>query len=315
MGRIVPADAKGIAMAAALLREGGCVAFPTETVYGLGADATQDKAVAAIYAAKGRPHFNPLIVHVARAAQLDGIVEWNGMAQLLAQRFWLPSLAVRVPDHAVAQALLEAAGKPLAAPSANRSGRLSPTTPLHVQDSLGDAAPLILAGGKTAVGVESTIVDVTGETAAVLRYGGVSVEQIEACLGQAVRHGKAQEAADRPAAPGQLVSHYAPRHAVRLHVTTARDDEGFLLFGPELGLRGGKVRYNLSPGGDLHEAAANLFAMLHLLDREAITGIAVSAVPEMGLGRAINDRLRRAAAPPAPPSPAGLAAALGARAE
>lgn len=315
---IVPADANGIATAVALLRQGECVAFPTETVYGLGADATQDKAVAAIYAIKNRPHFNPLIIHVAAAEQLNNLVVWNPAARLLAQRFWpgpltmvlptlpncpisllaragLPSLAVRVPDHPAAQALLRAFGGPLAAPSANRSGGLSPTTPVHVQHSLGAAVRLILAAGKTTVGVESTIIDLTGSEPLVLRHGGISIEQIEACLG--VTLSPAPDHAGSPKAPGQLSSHYAPDKPLRLNVTTARDDEGFLLCGPELGLRGGRIRLNLSPTGDLHEAAANLFAILHRLDAENICGIAVSAVPEIGLGRAINDRLRRAAAP------------------
>ncbi len=317
---IVPADSTGITAAASLLREGQCVAFPTETVYGLGADATQDKAVAMIYAIKGRPQFNPLIIHVAESAQLDGLVVWNAAAQALAHRFWpgaltmvlpaspdcpvsllaragLPSLAVRVPDHPVAQALLREVARPIAAPSANRSGRLSPTTPLHVQASLGDSVPLILASGKTAVGVESTILDLTGDAPKILRYGGVSVEQIEACLGTTIHHAGATEATNTPTAPGQLASHYAPQQPLRLNVTTARDDEAFLLFGPELGLRGGQTRLNLSPSGDLHEAAANLFSMLHTLDTGYTHGIAVSAIPEIGLGRAINDRLRRAAMP------------------
>lgn len=315
---IVPADNAGIARAAALMRDGQCVAFPTETVYGLGADATQDAAVARIYATKGRPQFNPLIIHVAAAEKLDGLVVWNDDARLLARRFWpgaltlvlpaapgcsisllaragLPSLAVRVPDHPVAQALLQALDRPIAAPSANRSGKLSPTTPLHVQASLGDAVPLILAGGKTSVGVESTILDMTGTAPLLLRQGGVSQEQIEACLGMAVTPVTLPAGAS-PTAPGQLSSHYAPSHALRLNVTTAQNDEAFLLFGAELGLRGGKLRLNLSKSGDLHEAAANLFSMLHELDSQECSGIAVSAIPELGLGRAINDRLRRAAA-------------------
>lgn len=316
---IVPADSTGIARAVTLLRDGHCVAFPTETVYGLGADATQDAAVARIYAAKGRPQFNPLIIHVAAAEELSALVIWSDDARLLAQRFWpgpltlvlpaasgcpisllaragLPSLAVRVPDHPVALALLQALGRPIAAPSANRSGKLSPTTPLHVRASLGDAVPLILAGGKTSVGVESTILDMTAEAPLLLRQGGVSQEQIEACLGRSVTP-VTLAAGAAPTAPGQLSSHYAPSHALRLNVTTARDDEAYLLFGKELGLRGGKVRLNLSQSGDLHEAAANLFSMLHELDSEDCGGIAVSPIPEIGLGRAINDRLRRAAEP------------------
>lgn len=317
---IVPADKTGITKAVELLHAGQCVAFPTETVYGLGADATQDKAVATIYAIKARPQFNPLIIHVADAAQLDRLILWNDTARLLAHRFWpgpltmvlpaapdcaisllaragLPSLAVRIPNHPVAQALLRQAQIPLAAPSANRSGRLSPTTPMHVQASLGESAPLILAGGKTAIGVESTIIDLTGVEPHILRYGGVSLEQIEQCLGRKLETSAAHASTATPTAPGQLASHYAPQHPIRLGVTTARADEAFLLFGPELGLRGGRWRKNLSPAGDLHEAAANLFAFLHELDGLDITGIAVAIIPDLGLGRAINDRLNRAAAP------------------
>jgi L-threonylcarbamoyladenylate synthase len=316
MSRIIPASPETITQAAAMLRNGECVAFPTETVYGLGADATQDQAVAKIYAIKNRPQINPLIIHVASPAQLDALIVWNDQARELAQRFWpgpltlvlpvtaacpisllaragLSTLAVRIPAHKTAQALLRAAALPIAAPSANRSGSLSPTTPLHVAASLGDAAPLILADGATAIGIESTILDLTEDTPRLLRAGGIALEQLELCLS-----GQKILAADENAgikAPGQLTAHYAPRLPLRLNVTTADSEEGFLLFGRELGLRGGKTRLNLSEEGDLHEAAANLFAMLHRLDAEAISGIAVSAIPETGLGLAINDRLRRAA--------------------
>lgn len=313
---VIAADHEGINRAAQTLRTGGLVAFPTETVYGLGADATQDHAIAALYAAKGRPEFNPLIVHADMAAAFDSLVTWNEDARLLAGRFWpgplslvlpttpscpvsllaragLPSLAVRVPSHPVARALLAAAGRPIAAPSANRSGSLSPTTPTHVEASLGGKIDLILAGGRTSIGIESTIIDMTGTTPCLLRQGGVSQEQIEQCLGGPIALGTD---AAQPKAPGQLASHYAPDLPLRLHVTSARAGEAFLLFGPELGLIGGGKRLNLSPSGDLHEAAANLFAMLHELDKSGLDGIAVSAIPETGLGRAINDRLRRAAA-------------------
>jgi L-threonylcarbamoyladenylate synthase len=315
---LIPADAAGIARAAHALRAGELVAFPTETVYGLGADATQDTAVAKVYAAKERPEFNPLIVHVDTTAKLDRYIIWNEPARQLAARFWpgaltlvlpttadcpisllaragLPSLAVRIPSHPVARALLAAADVPVAAPSANRSGRLSPTTPMHVQASLGDKIGLILAAGKSQVGVESTIVDLTGATPALLRPGGVSVEQIEQCLGMTLASGVLNAA--HPSAPGQLASHYAPRLPLRLNVSTAQDDEAFILFGHELGLRGGALRKNLSPNGDLNEAAAQLFVVLHECDAAAVRGIAVASIPEMGLGRAINDRLRRAATP------------------
>lgn len=313
---IIQADTTGIARAATIIRAGGLVAFPTETVYGLGADATQDAAVAKIYAAKGRPDFNPLIAHVDRTEKLDPLIVWTPLARHLAMRFWpgpltlvlpaqnrcpvsllaragLPSLAVRIPSHPVAQALLEAAGVPVVAPSANRSGSLSPTTPQHVQTSLGATIDAILAGGRAQVGVESTILDLTGAQPVLLRPGGISREQIEQCLGQPLTAAPGDSA--QPVAPGQLASHYAPDHPVRLNVTTARDDEAYILFGPELGLRGGKLRRNLSPSGDLIEAAANLFAFLHECDTEIIAGIAVASIPEIGLGAAINDRLRRAA--------------------
>jgi L-threonylcarbamoyladenylate synthase len=317
--QIMLPDAAALQTAVALLQAGHCVAFPTETVYGLGVDATQDQAVAALYALKGRPSFNPLIIHVADVAQLEGLVVLSPLAQLAAQRFWpgaltlilpaaptcpvallaragLPSVAVRIPDHPVALALLRAVGRPLAAPSANRSGGLSPTTPLHVAHSLGVGVPLILAGGKTVLGVESTILDLTTPQPVVRRYGGVSLEQLSAGLGQPVRY-QASVADATPTAPGQLSSHYAPQKPVRLNVTTAQADEAFLLFGAELGLRGGAVRLNLSPTGDLYAAAANLFAMLHVLDATGCSAIAVAAIPPLGLGLAINDRLQRAAAP------------------
>lgn len=316
---ILPADATGIARAAQALRSGDIVAFPTETVYGLGADATRDDAVAKIYAAKDRPEFNPLIVHVDTAERLDQYIVWNAFARQLAARFWpgpltlvlpvradcpisllaragLPSLAVRIPSHPVARALLAAAALPIAAPSANRSGSLSPTTPMHVQTSLGDRINFILAAGRAQVGLESTIIDLTGAHPALLRPGGTNLEQIEQCLGFAVESGMVDPT--QPTAPGQLTRHYAPRLPLRLNVTTARDDEIFIMFGPELGLRGGGHRKNLSLTGDLSEAAAQLFSMLHDCDAMDISGIAIAPIPEIGLGRAINDRLRRAAALP-----------------
>ncbi|MGB4100990.1 MAG: L-threonylcarbamoyladenylate synthase [Alphaproteobacteria bacterium] len=314
----LPADAAGIARAAQALRSGELVAFPTETVYGLGADATRDDAVAKIFAVKERPEFNPLIIHVDAVDKLDPIIVWNTPARLLATRFWpgpltlvlpasahcpvsllaragLPSLAVRIPAHPIARALLSAVDVPIAAPSANRSGNLSPTTPLHVQASLGDRLNFILAAGRTQVGIESTILDLTGAQPTLLRPGGTSIEQIEQSLGQTVAAGIVDPM--HPTSPGQLLRHYAPTRPLRLNVTTARDDEAFILFGSELGLRGGAHRRNLSPTGDLGEAAAHLFAVLHECDAMDISGIAVTSIPEVGLGRAINDRLRRAATP------------------
>lgn len=307
-----------LSRAALTLREGGLVAFPTETVYGLGADATNDRAVAAIYEAKGRPRFNPLIVHVDSVSALQGLVVMNEVAHKLATAFmpgaltlvlprqkesgisWLCSagtetLAVRIPSHAVALAFLRAAEKPVAAPSANRSGSISPTTPLHVMESLGERIDLILGAGRCPIGVESTVVDLSGNTPTLLRPGGITREQLEAVAGPLALAKAVNE--DNPSAPGQMESHYAPNALVRLHATLAGPDEAFLLFGPELGLVGGVKRLNLSPTGDLHEAAANLFAMLRELDTPAIRSIAVASIPMHGLGMAINDRLRRAAAP------------------
>ena len=303
-----------IAEAAALLRAGALVAFPTETVYGLGADAADDRAVAAIYAAKGRPSFNPLIVHVAEAGQLDGEVVWNAAARRLARRFWpgpltlvlprrpesrlsplcsagLDSLAVRMPAHPLARALLQAAGRPLAAPSANRSGRVSPTTAAHVRRELGGRAAMILDGGPCAIGLESSVLDLSGAQPRLLRAGGLPRQALERELGplaSRIDNG-------RPLSPGQLPSHYAPSLPLRLNARTVAPDEALLAFGTALS--GAADSENLSPGGDLTEAAARLFAALHRLDRPGFAAIAVMPIPMEGLGEAINDRLIRAAAP------------------
>ncbi|HVR68411.1 MAG TPA: L-threonylcarbamoyladenylate synthase [Verrucomicrobiae bacterium] len=310
----VPASAGNIARAAEILRRGGLVAFPTETVYGLGADATDDRAVAAIFEAKGRPKFNPLIVHVpdAAAAFELGVATdtacklaadyWPGPLTLVMQRVaacpvsllasaGLDSLAVRVPRHPIAQALLRAAGRPLAAPSANRSGKISPTTAQHVADSLGRRVELILDGGACPVGIESTVVDVSGPSPALLRHGGVTQEDIEAVIGKLAT----ATSSAAPKSPGQLESHYAPALPLRLDARDAKPDEALLAFGPEIP-PGARVTANLSPSGYLVEAAANLFAMLRRLDGSGCRAIAVMPVPDTGLGRAINDRLRRAAA-------------------
>lgn len=316
MAPILPASPESVTRAAAALREGKLVVFPTETVYGLGADATNGEAVAAIFAAKGRPQFNPLIVHVADAAALDALIEWNEVARLLAGQFWpgpltlilkrrkdcpvsllasagLDTLAVRIPSHPVARDLLRAFGKPVAAPSANLSGKLSPTTPLHVAESLGDKVELILAGGKSSVGVESTVVDVTGARPVILRPGGVTREQLEKLLGPMDEAASVAGNAPR-ASPGQMESHYAPDLPLRLNAESAAPDEALLAFGPDALVKGGAHRLNLSANGDLNEAAANLFAMLRELDRPQFRGIAVMRIPENGLGAAINDRLKRA---------------------
>ncbi len=314
---IVKATEKAITAAAALLRQGELVAFPTETVYGLGGDATNGRAVAAIFAAKERPRFNPLIVHVPDAAKAGEHVEMTALAHRLAAAFWpgpltlvlkrnadsplselvsagLPSVAIRVPDHPVAQALLRAAERPLAAPSANRSGRLSPTRAQHVYADFGDDIALILDGGPTAHGLESTVIDARGEEPVLLRPGAVTAETIEAVLGSPLRRPPAT--AKTPSSPGQLASHYAPRARLRLDATHANADEALLAFGPNVP-EGAARTINLSPTGDLIEAAANLFAALRALDEERVATIAVMPIPDHGLGEAINDRLRRAAAP------------------
>lgn len=307
---LLSADAAGIARAAALLCAGGLVSFPTETVYGLGADATDDSAVARIFEAKGRPRFNPLIVHLPDAARVRDVAVLAGDAARLADAFWpgpltlvlpirpgaalsplvsvgLPTVAVRVPDQPLARALLEATGRPIAAPSANPSGRISPTEAAHVIAGLGGRIEAVLDGGACAVGVESTIVGFD-PVPTLLRPGGLPAEAIEACLGAKLAM---LSPGDTVSAPGQLQSHYAPRAGLRLNATDLRPGERLLGFGEV------EATLNLSPTGDLVEAAANLFHHLHQLDAEGDAPIAVSPIPETGLGRAINDRLRRAAAP------------------
>jgi L-threonylcarbamoyladenylate synthase len=323
------ADEKAIAAAAEHLRAGRLVAFPTETVYGLGADATNAHAVAHIFAAKGRPRFNPLIVHFLDADAADVHAAFTPLARRLADAFWpgpltlvldkresspladlvtggLASLAVRSPDHPVARALLAATGRPLAAPSANRSGHVSPTQAAHVDADLGDRVAVVLDGGATAHGLESTIVDARGEAPVLLRPGAVPVETIEAVLGMKVVRGDIDAA--RPSAPGQLVSHYAPQASVRLNACDVRPGEALLAFGPDVPATSGKV-INLSPGADLAEAAVNLFAALRALDAGGEHAIAVMPIPEHGLGEAINDRLQRAAAPRESETAADTAAA------
>lgn len=303
-------DARGLNAAADVLRGGGLIAFPTETVYGLGADARNDLAVARIFEAKGRPRFNPLIVHVESAAKARELVAWSDAADILAQVFWpgpltlvlpvrpdarisalvtaeLPTLAVRVPAQPVAQKLLAAFDGPVAAPSANISGRISPTTYQHVVDGLEGRIDGIVDGGACDVGLESTIVGLS-DTSTLLRPGGVPAEVIERALQCDLARIGDQSAIN---APGQLASHYAPNSPIRLNVKEKSGGEVLLGFGPV------RADLNLSPAGDLTEAAANLFRYLHRLDAEHDGTIAVSPIPETGLGAAINDRLRRAAAP------------------
>jgi len=313
------ADAAGIAEAVQVLRAGGLAAFPTETVYGLGADATNARAVAKLYEAKGRPSFNPLIAHVADIAAARRAGKFGPLAEKLATKFWpgpltvvvpeagivcdlaragLNTVALRVPKHPVAQVLMSAFGKPIVAPSANRSGHVSPTTADHVFADLSGRIDFILDGGATPLGLESTIVDCTSDTPLLLRTGGIPREQIEELLGAKILD-TPNAAGKALTAPGRLASHYAPRATLRLNATTARADEALLVFGPKLlnGAQDTKMTLNLSPRGDLVEAAANLFAYLRALDASGATTIAVSPIPQEGLGEAINDRLTRAAAP------------------
>jgi L-threonylcarbamoyladenylate synthase len=313
------ADATGLAQAAAVLLRGGLVAFPTETVYGLGADATDAEAVARIYAAKERPSFNPLIAHVDsfRTARNQGL--FDETATRLAEAFWpgpltlvvpvaptctisdlaragLDSIGLRVPAHPLAHALLERTGRPVAAPSANRSGRVSPTDADHVLGDLDGRIDAVLDGGASQVGVESTIVSCLGGTPRLLRPGGVAREAIEALIGAKLE--TASETGSNPLAPGMLASHYAPRAQVRLDATRVQSGEAVLLFGAASlpGAATARLTLNLSNNGDLVEAAAHLFSYLRQLDASGAATIAVSPIPETGLGEAINDRLRRAAA-------------------
>ncbi|MCG8561267.1 MAG: threonylcarbamoyl-AMP synthase [Hyphomicrobiales bacterium] len=313
---VLPANEESIADAAERLRRGGLVAFPTETVYGLGADAGNGRAVAALYAAKGRPRFNPLIVHVADAAAAARYAAFTETANRLAEAFWpggltlvlpkaaaggiaelttagLDTVALRAPDHPVARALLAAADVPVAAPSANRSGHVSPTTAAHVAEDLGDRVDVILDGGPTAIGIESTVVDASGVVPTLLRPGAVPRAEIEAVLGCALAE---RTTAATPTSPGQLASHYAPRAALRLNALSVEPGEALLAFGPDVPT-GACRTINLSAKRDLGEAAANLFGALRALDATGVPAIAVMPIPDRGLGEAINDRLRRGAAP------------------
>ena len=314
--RLTPND---ITEAAALLRAGSLVAFGTETVYGLGADACNAAAVAAIYAAKGRPSFNPLICHFADAPTAFRHVTPTPLAETLAAKFWpgpltlvlnraqncpvsqlagagLPTLAVRVPAQPTALQLLRTFGGPVAAPSANRAGRISPTTAAHVLAELEGRIAAVLDSGPCAVGLESTVLDLSGPLPVLLRPGGVSVEALEAEIGP-LHHATAETSA--PASPGMLLSHYAPTLPVRLNATSIAPDEALLAFGPPL--PGAKLLFQLSAGKSLNEAAARLFEALHVLDAQApaqgLVRIAAMPIPRTGLGLAINDRLTRAAAP------------------
>ena len=318
--RLQPGDPE----AATLLLAGDLVAFPTETVYGLGADATSNTAVASIFAAKGRPHFNPLICHYPDAAAAFRHVDATPLAVELAEAFWpgpltmvlprrvtcpvallagagLDTLAVRVPAHPVALALLREVGRPIAAPSANRSGGVSPTSADHVLDGLEGRIAAVVDGGPCPVGVESTVLDLSAANPFLLRPGGLTAEAIEALIGpigRAITPAEAEQSRSLRS-PGLLVSHYAPGLTVRLNATDIADDEALLAFGPPL--PGAGVAFELSRAADPVEAASRLFEGLRWLDREGarlgLRGIAVMPVPDAGLGAAINDRLQRAAAP------------------
>ncbi len=300
-----------ISRAVTVLRSGGLVAFPTETVYGLGADALNENAIAKVYAAKDRPSFNPLIVHVASADEAFLLGRFDSVSQLLVRRFWpgpltlvvpraancpvpllasagLDTIALRVPSHKLALELLRKFGKPVVAPSANPSGRISPTTMQHVRDGLGDKVDFIVDGGASDVGIESSVVRIVDGYAYLLRSGAIARCDVEAVL----KHKLHDPETSRLHSPGQLESHYAPNAPLRLGAKSAGDGEIYIGFGAfSHGL------LTLSATGDLVEAAANLYRLLHEADAQRPQGIAIAPIPSMGLGEAINDRLKRAAAP------------------
>ena len=319
--QILPATEAAVAAAARVLAEGGLVAFPTETVYGLGADAANPAAIAHLYQAKGRPAFNPLIAHVGDIAAARKIARFDAAATALAEAFWpgpltlvlpkthgcavadlatagLDTVAIRIPAHPVARDILRTFGGPVVAPSANLSGHVSPTTAAHVQSDLAGRIDLIVDGGPVAVGVESTIVGCFDQPM-LLRPGGLPRAEIERVLGRTLVQPPADTETDsgQPLAPGMLASHYAPRAKVRLNAVTLEAGEALLAFGLGAisGIDAASAVMNLSERGDLDEAAANLFGHLRALDGKGVGAIAVMAVPDEGLGEAINDRLRRAA--------------------
>lgn len=327
MTRIISANKESILEAARLLREGDIVVLPTETVYGLGANALDTQAVQKIFSAKNRPSFNPLIVHVLNKARGSELVEMDDRAHQVADAFWpgpltlilprkidsgisdlvsagLPTLAVRVPSHKIMREVMKAAGVPIAAPSANSSGEPSATTPQHVAQSLGEAAPFILAAGACDVGLESTVLDLSGDVPVILRPGAVTAQDLEPCLGKVeIDLGHKEEALVK--SPGQLLKHYAPKIPVRLNAIDVEEGEALLAFGSTkfMGVKsGGAVKdlpesqfKNLSEAGDLNEAAQNLFRMLRDLDCPDHKAIAVMNIPDDGIGLAMNERLSRAA--------------------
>ena len=312
MSGIFEANEENILQAAALIKSGKLVAFPTETVYGLGANVYDAHAVAGIFAAKGRPTFNPLISHIADPEELAGYAEADSRALFLAQKFWpgpltfvlrrkdenpaldlvcagLKTITVRCPSHPVARALIRQSGVPIAAPSANRSQTISPTTADAVYDSLGDKVDMILDGGACAVGVESTILDLPTPQAVLLRAGGVTKEELEQALNETVQISDGNP--NRPTSPGQLLKHYAPAKILRINATSREPGELFIGFGA--GYEWADL--NLSPTGDLREAASNLFAYMRQADKDTrFSRMAMAPIPQRGMGLAINDRIRRA---------------------
>ncbi len=315
--RIHKPEAGTYSHAANLLREGELVSFPTETVYGLGADATNNDAVAKIYATKNRPSFNPLIVHVADKDKAIQYVKMNDLALKLAEHFWpgpftvvlplkensglselitagLSTIAIRVPENKVAHELIATFDGPIAAPSANKSGKISPTTATHVDGEFGDELNMIIDGGPCEKGIESTIVQIIENEIKILRPGNITIADIESIIGKSILDN--MQTSDTPNSPGQLESHYAPETKMRLNVLEPNEGEALLTFG-DTAKNIDIFTLNLSPSGNLVEAASNLFSMMRKLDQMNFKSIAVSPIPETGLGIAINDRLRRAAAP------------------
>ncbi len=316
---IVQANPAAVRGGAAILSDGGLVAFPTETVYGLGADARNDQAVARIFAVKNRPQFNPLIVHVKDIDTAAENADFDDRARALAARHWpgpltlvlprrvdcglsllvsagLDTVALRVPAQWTAQALLAAFDGPIAAPSANASGAVSPTRAEDVEDSLGDAVDLIIDDGPCSIGLESTVVEVSGDTLSILRHGAVTLEELKAEFGPVADASAMGDSGAAVKSPGMLARHYATALPLRLEATSVAANEALLAFGEPVA-PGAAITVNLSPTGDLGEAAANLFALLRALDLPKYKAIAVAPIPDEGLGRAINDRLRRAASP------------------
>lgn len=328
--RILPATPANLERAGRLIRKGGLVAFPTETVYGLGGDATNDQAIAQIFASKARPAFNPLIVHLPDVAAAEKVAMFDDRARKLAARFWpgaltlvlerrkdsnvselasagLATIALRVPDHKIAQALLKQAACPIAAPSANRSGNVSPTTAEHVAASLGTDVDLVLDGGPCEIGIESTVLDLSGDAPCLLRPGAITQDMLVGEIGPVEKASPDEH--KKPRSPGMADRHYAPGIPVRLNVTAIEPGEALLSFGSHT-LTDFAAERNLSPDSNLVEAAANLYRLLRELDWPGFAAIAILPIPEEGLGLAINDRLRRASAPGATPQGAAPRGAI-----